>query len=88
MNPDLLAGPLVVLAQAQNRVDQKKLAQINLMKVRILHDDKKTLAAFALYLCGNIMSKSQQNDQAAAVWQELVREFPASQFAALAGNKL
>ena len=88
IEPDLLAGPLVVLAQAQHRVGKKELAQINLMKVRILHNDKKTLAAYALYQCGNMMSESQQPDRAAAMWRELVNDFPSSQFAALAGNKM
>lgn len=88
IEPQLRAGPLIVLAQAQNRTGQTELAQINLMKVRILHEDKKTLSAFALYLCGNIMSELRQTDRARTVWRELSRDFPNSQFAALAGNKM
>ena len=88
LQPELRAGPLILLAAAQNRNGQSRAAQVNLLKARILHPQKKLLAAYALYLCGNIMSDSKQSDRAQSVWRELITNFPTSQYAALAGNKL
>ena len=88
IQPELRAGPLAVLAQAQNRSGNKQQAQINLMKIRILHKENKLLSAYSLYLCGNIMADLNQTDRAKAIWNELVSEFPSSQYAKLAGNKM
>lgn len=91
----LQAGPLIILADAQLRVGRSEQAQISLMKVPILFPEKKSLAAFALFRCGTI--REDNTDQASsktparnavAIWQELIRDYPASQYAKLARGKL
>ena len=91
----LRAGPLVVLADAQQRNGLAKQAQISLLKVPILFPEKKSLAAFALFRCGSIRednkneaSSNKPNENAFSIWQELIRDYPASQYAELARGKL
>ncbi len=94
----LRAGPLLLLAEAQQRNGMKEKAQLSLLKVPILHPEKKSLAAFALFRCGSIREDNNgdtnsqparpANGKAAAIWRELIRDHPTSQYAELARGKL
>ncbi len=79
IDPRLRAGPLVVLAEAQQRIGQSQRAKINYLKIPILYPQKKSLAANALFVCASLMEEEGQGKNAARLWKELARDFPGSQ---------
>ena len=83
----LRAGPNALLAQAQQRVGQENLAMTNFMKLPILHPDKQSLAALALFRCSEILQDSGQAKLAASLQEELFRDYPTSQYAERARQK-
>ena len=84
----LRAGPTVVLAEVQKKLGHADAAQVNLLKLPILYPEKKSLAACALFRCGNIMDDSDARENAVLVWRELIRDYPTSQYAEFAKGKL
>ena len=83
----LRAGPLVVLAQAYDRTGDPDSAMINFMKLPILHPEKKSLSALALFRSSEILQDRGQKKLAASLRQELLRNYPTSQFAERARQK-
>ena len=84
----LRPGPLLVLANTQQRLGQMDQAMIHLMKIPILYPEKKSLGAAALFKCGTILENTGANEKAKRIWRELVQKFPDSQFSRLVKQKL
>lgn len=85
--PELRAGPLVVLSDVQKRLGELEKAQINFLKIPIVHSRNKSLSAYALFQCGKIMEDNGARDKAESIWRELINVHPSSQYAELArGN--
>ena len=86
--PDKLrAGPLIMLAEAQSRVGDTDAAVINFMKLPILYPEKKSLCALSLFRCSEILEDNGQAKLAGSLQQELLQNYPASQFAERARQK-
>jgi len=78
---DLRPGPLTLLAQTQNRLGKYDQAMANFMKLPILYPQKKSLAALALFRCGEILQDRGEPGLANSLRQELFRDYPSSRFA-------
>lgn len=76
MPAPLQAGPLLLLAQLQSRLDQPEQAAITFMKVAILHSRHAELASRSLLGAGSELEKIGQRDEAARLYEELIAQYP------------
>ncbi|MGC3967956.1 MAG: hypothetical protein QM775_11480 [Pirellulales bacterium] len=59
-----------------------------LLRVPILHGDQHRLAAEALWSGGQMLERTSQPAEAAILYREIVRDFPKSQVAGPAGDRV
>jgi tetratricopeptide (TPR) repeat protein len=78
MPAPLQAGPLLLLAQLQSRLEQSEQAAITFMKIAILHSRHAELAARSLLGAGTELEKIGQRDEASRLYEELVAQYPDS----------
>jgi tetratricopeptide (TPR) repeat protein len=84
----LRAGPALVVGRAWAQRNEPERAALLLLRVPILHDDQHRLAAEALWSGGQMLERMSQTAEAATLYRELVRDFPKSQVAGPAGERI
>jgi TolA-binding protein len=88
MPAPLRAGPYLVLGRALSRSGQSESAALTLLRVPILYRQHYLLAADGLLAAGRELENLQRHDQALGLYAELVREYPATDAAAEARQRL
>ena len=81
MPKPLRAGPWLVLAEAQARLDQIDEAIINFLRIPILYPDQIGLSAAALYRAGYLLHNTGRSKEAQMIWSELRQQHPDSLWA-------
>jgi tetratricopeptide (TPR) repeat protein len=84
----LRAGPYLVYGRALGRSGKAEQAAIALLRVSILYPDEHRLAAEALWSAGQMLENAAQPREAAGLYRELVRDYPQTQVAAGAKDRL
>jgi tetratricopeptide (TPR) repeat protein len=86
---DLQAGPWLVVGRAWATRNEPERAALALMRVPILDgDEQPRSAAEALWSAGQSLERLARPEQAATLYRELVRDYPATPAAATARDRL
>ncbi len=76
MPSKLQAGPLIQLAAAQDRLDQRDQAIISLLKNPILHPENLSQSRASLVMAAGLLSKQDKEQDASRIRAELAADFP------------
>jgi len=76
MPPEIQAAGWYVVGEIQARQEQPEAASLAYLKVPILFRQQRPMAADALLAAGKQLEKMSQATQAAALFRELVHDFP------------
>ena len=88
MPQTMRGGPYFVLAQAMQRHNRHEEAALLAMRVPILYEYDRPLAAEALLVAGKSLAKMEHNDDAVRVFRELMTQYPRATAAAEAEQRI
>jgi len=88
MPDSLRAGPTFVFGQGLGQREEANRAAIELLRIPILWNDQRELAAVALWEAGRILETTPTPRDADGLYREIVSTYPASSIAEAARKKL